>query len=116
MIEIISARRSASRCSMTDMRSSWTGSAGRGPRCRTRSSSATAAYSVAGGFGLRRRALGGALRGRLRLRLAGVRDLAGEVVRRLAEFPHRLADRAPELGQPARPEDEEDHDQDHQQI
>src|SRR5439155_641991 len=92
--EMIRARRSASRCSMTDMRSSSTGARARGPRCRTLSSRATGTALVRGGFGLGRRALGGALGGGLWLGLRGVGDLVRQVICRLAELPHRFADGA----------------------
>src|SRR5437870_12627619 len=100
--EMIRARRSASRCSMTDMRSSSTGALARGPRWRTLSSRATGTALVRGGFGLGRRALGGALGGGLWLGLCGVGDLARQVIWRLSGLPHRFADGAGELGESAR--------------
>src|SRR6202521_5159373 len=126
-IEIISARRSASRCSITDMRCSSTGAVARGPRRSTLFSRATRRASVLGGLGLRARGLsvvGG--RGWRRCRrahrdgrwprrrgcggLSGVGDFVCELAGGLAELTHRLAHGAPKLGKPAWPEDDE-HDQ-----
>src|ERR671934_1930559 len=96
--EMISIRRRSSRCSMTDMRSSSTGAVERGPRWRTLSRSAI--RRLLGRLGFGRSGLGG-------LGLGGARHLVGDLAGRLAELPHRLAHRTPELRQPARPEDDE---------
>src|SRR5437660_1233729 len=118
--EMMSMRRSASRCSITDMRCSSTGTGVRGKRWRTLSRRATDPASVLLWISLGRRALGGALGGRHRgrvgrrfrlRRLRDARDLVGQLTRRLPELAHGLADGATELGQPARPEDDQDDDQ-----
>src|SRR5580704_14784033 len=119
MRDTISTRRSASRCSITDMRGSSIGALDRRPRCRTLLSKATGKpVSARRGAGLGRRALGGALGGGwggwwrwLRLGLGSRRDLVGQLRRRLAELAHRLPDGAAELRQPARPEDDQHDDQ-----
>src|SRR5712691_3817380 len=117
--EMMSIRRSASRCSMTDMRGSSTGARERGARCRTLLSKATGKpASARRGISLGRRALGGALRacrgGRrrgLRLRLGCRGDLVGQLRGRLAELTHRFADGTAELRQPAGAEDDQNDDQ-----
>src|SRR5216683_891123 len=91
--DTISARRSASRCSITDIRWSSTGALGRGARCRTLPRRATGASVLRRG-GCLGRALGGALAGRL------------------PELLHGLADGATKLRQTTRPEDDQD---DHQE-
>src|SRR6266851_3459681 len=114
--EMMRARRSASRCSITDIRCSSTGSEGRRPRWRTLSRRATRRTSGlrGGGLGLRARG-GGALRSswrsRRRSRLHGARDLVRQLRGRLSKLAHGLADSAPKLGQPARPKDDEHDDQ-----
>src|SRR5450759_3995104 len=117
--DTISTRRSASRCSITDMRGSSTGTLERGARCRTLLRMATGKpASALGRTALGRRALGGALRagcgsGRrgLRLGLHGSRHLVGQLRCRLAELAHRLPDGAAELRQAAGSEDDQNDDQ-----
>jgi len=78
--ETIRARRSASRCSITDIRFSSTGAWARGPRWRTLSRRAKEPPSVLRGISLGRRALGGALWSRRRRLRVGL-DTRGVRVR-----------------------------------